>query len=75
MAETILGTSARDDDDLEKHVVYVHNNPLKHGYVTRAIDWPHSSIHREVARGNINGNWGYLTEPENEVLDEEPSRK
>lgn len=50
----------RDDDDLEQHVAYIHNNPVKHGYVTRAIDWLHSSIHREVVRGNVNGNWGYL---------------
>ena len=30
----------RDDDDLEKRVAYVHFNPVKHGYVSRAGDWP-----------------------------------
>jgi putative transposase len=26
----------RDDDDLEKHVAFVHFNPVKHGYVEKA---------------------------------------
>ena len=39
----------RDDRDFEAHVNYVHINPVKHGYVKRAIDWPHSTIHRYVA--------------------------
>ena len=34
----------RDDPDFEAHVIYVHINSVKHGYVTRAIDWPHSTI-------------------------------
>lgn len=49
----------RNDDDLEKHVAYIHFNPVKHGYVTRAADWPYSSIHREIARGNLSENWGH----------------
>jgi putative transposase len=24
---------------------YIHNNPLKHGYVTKWTDWPFSSVH------------------------------
>src|SRR5580704_105837 len=35
--------SVRDDDDLERHVDYIHFNPVKHGYVPRVYDWPHSS--------------------------------
>ena len=41
----------RDDADLERHVDYIHFNPVKHGHVTRAVDWPHSSFHRYVERG------------------------
>jgi putative transposase len=41
----------RDDTDLERHVDYIHFNPVKHGYVTRVSDWPHSSFHRHVERG------------------------
>ncbi len=36
----------RDDADLERHVNYIHGNPVKHGLVTDADDWPHSSWHR-----------------------------
>lgn len=35
----------RDDDDLEKHVNYIHGNPVKHGLVADQDDWPYSSWH------------------------------
>jgi len=43
----------RDERDLARHVDYVHINPVEHGYVTRAADWPHSSLHRYIARGDL----------------------
>jgi putative transposase len=39
----------RDENDYGKHFDYIHWNPLKHGYVTRVVDWPYSSFHRYVA--------------------------
>jgi putative transposase len=48
----------RDDADLERHVDYIHFNPVKHGYVTRVADWPHSSFHRFVERGLLVADWG-----------------
>ncbi len=54
----------RDEGNLEKHVDYVHFNPVRHGYATRAVDWPYSSIHREIAKGNVDENWGYFGEAE-----------
>lgn len=33
----------RDDDDLNRHVDYVHFNPVKHGYVPNLDDWPYST--------------------------------
>ena len=47
----------RDDKDFEAHVNYVHINPVKHGYVSRAIDWPHSTIHRYVENGTLPKDW------------------
>ncbi|WP_229720811.1 REP-associated tyrosine transposase [Dyella nitratireducens] len=38
----------RDESDLQSHVDYVHINPVKHGHVARASDWPYSSIHRYI---------------------------
>jgi len=48
----------RDEKDYERHVDYIHYNPVKHGYVTRPVDWPHSSIHRFIARGIMSADWG-----------------
>jgi putative transposase len=48
----------RDDTDLERHVDYVHFNPVKHQLVSRVCDWPHSSFHRFVARGVLPLDWG-----------------
>ncbi|MGX9429339.1 MULTISPECIES: REP-associated tyrosine transposase [Bradyrhizobium] len=48
----------RDDTDLERHVDYIHFNPVKHGHVTRVADWPHSSFHRYVERGLLDADWG-----------------
>jgi putative transposase len=48
----------RDDADLERHVDYVHFNPVKHGYVARVRDWPFSSFHRYVERGDLVADWG-----------------
>ena len=48
----------RNDADLERHVDYIHFNPIKHGHVTRARDWPHSSFHRYVERGLLAPDWG-----------------
>jgi putative transposase len=48
----------RDDADLERHADYVHFNPVKHGYVKRVVDWPHSSFHRYVDRGLLDPDWG-----------------
>jgi REP-associated tyrosine transposase len=48
----------RSDADLERHVDYIHFNPVKHGHVTRVADWPHSSFHRYVERGVIDVDWG-----------------
>ena len=40
----------RNEADLERHVDYIHFNPVKHGLVARVCDWPHSSFHRYAAR-------------------------
>ena len=47
----------RDERDLRNHVDYIHINPVKHGHAARAIDWPHSSIHRYVREGRCDPAW------------------
>jgi len=48
----------RNEADFAAHVDYIHFNPVKHGYVARAVDWPYSSFHRYVRRGDLPENWG-----------------
>jgi putative transposase len=48
----------RDDNDLNRHIDYIHFNPVKHGLVSRVCDWPHSSFHRYVERGELPIDWG-----------------
>lgn len=48
----------RDDGDYARHMDYIHFNPVKHGYVERASDWPYSSIHRYIKAGVIERDWG-----------------
>ena len=47
----------RDEPDFEAHVNYVHINPVKHGYVERASEWQHSSIHRYIREGIVTTDW------------------
>jgi REP-associated tyrosine transposase len=48
----------RNGDDFSRHIDYIHFNPVKHGYVGRACDWPHSSFQRMVRLGVVPKNWG-----------------
>ncbi len=36
----------RDEDDLSRHINYIHWNPVKHGYVSDPDDWPYSTWHQ-----------------------------
>ena len=47
----------RDEEDLQRHVDYVHFNPVKHGLVKRVADWEFSSFHQWVARGMLSADW------------------
>ncbi|MGM0767052.1 MAG: REP-associated tyrosine transposase [Pseudomonadota bacterium] len=49
--------TVRDEQDFARHVDYIHFNPVKHGYVSRAVDWPYSSFHRYVREGMLPVDW------------------
>lgn len=48
----------RDETDFERHVDYVHWNPVKHQWVGCVAEWPFSSFHRYAARGIYPPDWG-----------------
>jgi putative transposase len=47
----------RDEVDFERHVDYIHFNPVKHALVRRVRDWPYSSFHRYVRDGMLPDAW------------------
>lgn len=47
----------RNEADFAAHIAYCWGNPVKHGFVTRAVDWPHSSLHREIRLGRVSSEW------------------
>ncbi len=47
----------RDDNDFQRHMDYIHYNPVKHGLVTAVDDWPYSTFHRYVNQGIYLTDW------------------
>ena len=47
----------RDESDFARHADYIHYNPVKHGLVTRPVDWRWSSIHRYIRFGLLSPGW------------------
>jgi putative transposase len=48
----------RDEQDFERHVDYVHFNPVKHGWVNGVAEWRWSTFHRYVRDGLLPADWG-----------------
>ena len=53
----------RDQDDLNKHIDYIHYNPVKHGLVVSPFAWKFSSIHEFYAQGFYASDWGVRDSP------------
>jgi putative transposase len=47
----------RDERDFTMHLRYCWWNPVKHGLVECPVDWPHSSIHRDIRLGQVEPEW------------------
>lgn len=48
----------RDEDDLIRHVEYIHYNPVKHGVSACPHAWPYSTFDRYVKAGTYRVGWG-----------------
>jgi putative transposase len=54
----------RDEEDFERHLDYIHYNPVKHGLTTSPKDWPYSSFRKWVAKSVYSLDWASeLTKP------------
>jgi putative transposase len=55
----------RDEDDFQRHLDYIHYNPVKHGIVRSANEYLFSSFRVYVERGAYGLDWGVdLTPPQ-----------
>lgn len=60
-----------DEEDLHRHIDYIHFNPVKHGLVKQVKDWPSSSFFDYVKLGYYEIDWGEFYEESKENLFEE----
>ncbi len=49
----------RDNLDYQRHVDYIHYNPVKHGHVSKPSDWLYSTFHKYVEQGIYPLDWAY----------------
>lgn len=47
----------QNEEDFERHVDYIHYNPVKHGYVKTPVEWKWSSVHRYIKDGILTKDW------------------
>jgi putative transposase len=48
----------RDDRDWQRHLEYIHYNPVKHRLVCAPVEWKYSSFHSFVKQGLYQSDWG-----------------
>jgi putative transposase len=48
----------RNERDFERHVDYIHYNPVSHQLVDAPCNWPYSSFRRYVEQGVYSNDWG-----------------
>jgi len=57
----------RDERDYRTHMDYVHFNPVKHGFVAHAADWPFSTFAKCVALGLYEPTWAFSDNGEDQT--------
>jgi putative transposase len=57
----------RDNYDYQRHIVFIHYNPVNHGLVKNVVDWPHSTFHRYVKQGIYSAHWGNTANDDNQI--------
>jgi putative transposase len=50
----------RNQDDMNRHIDYIHFNPVKHGLVSKPFDFRYTSIHQY--RDDYSDDWGIKEE-------------
>lgn len=55
------------EDDLNKHINYIHYNPVKHGLVSSVKDWEYSTFHKFADINKYDLHWGSIENFQNFV--------
>jgi len=50
----------RNDNDMKRHIEYIHYNPVRHGLVSRPADYIYSSFARYAEQGLYATDWGSI---------------
>jgi putative transposase len=58
----------RDNNDYQRHIDYIHYNPVKYGLVKNVVDWSHSIFHRYVKQGFYPAHWGNTANDDDQVM-------
>lgn len=53
----------RDQDDMNRHLDYIHYNPVKHGLVDDPFLYEYSSLNLFYKHGYYQRDWGVKEEP------------
>lgn len=61
--QTIEYRCAYSVDDLRAYLDFIHYDPVRHGQVARAADYPWSSLPARIAQGHYAENWSELGPP------------
>jgi putative transposase len=48
----------RNQEDMNRHIDYIHYNPIKHGLTGSPLEWKYSSIHEYFCEGYYDRDWG-----------------
>ena len=51
----------RSEDDMRRHIDYIHYNPVKHGLTDSPSEWALSSFRKYLKRGMYQTDWGTRT--------------
>jgi len=60
----------RNDEDLRRHVDYIHFNPARHGHIKRPSDWPYSTFHKYVRDGIYPADWAAIEDDKSQSYGE-----
>jgi putative transposase len=48
----------RDQEDMNRHIDYIHYNPVKHGHTANHHQWGYSSLGKYLKDGYYSADWG-----------------